>query len=66
MENEEKHTRRCFIGDISSYNDDDADWVGDKLDVDAHNGRVKVYTMDVEPEAGRGRGGLLSRILGIS
>jgi len=63
MHNEEKHTRRCFVGDISSFNGD-GDWPGDKLDVDAHNGRVKVFFVDeVEAEATK-KGGLFSRIFG--
>ena len=66
MQNEEKHIHRCFVGDISLYNESDAGWTGDKLEVDAHNGRVKVYTIDGEPEPSKGKGGLLSRILGMS
>ena len=66
MQNEEQNIRRCFVGDISSYNDGDAGWAGDRLEVNADNGRVKVYTIDGEPEASRSRQGLLTRILGIS
>ena len=66
MQNEEQNIHRCFVGDISLYNDGDASWAGDRLEVNAHNGRVKVYTIDGEPEASRSRQGLLSRILGIS
>jgi len=66
MHNEEKRTQRCFVGDISSFNDGDGDWPGDKLDVDAHNGRVKVYFMDeVESETTK-KSSLFSRILGMS
>jgi hypothetical protein len=66
MQNEEKHTHRCFVGDISLYNDGDGGWAGDMLEVNAHNGRVKVYTIDEEPETSKGKQSLLSRILGIS
>jgi hypothetical protein len=66
MQNEEQHIHRCFVGDISLYKDGDAGWAGDKLEVDAHNGRVKVYIVDGEPEASKSKQGLLSRILGIS
>ncbi|KIM74103.1 hypothetical protein PILCRDRAFT_828512 [Piloderma croceum F 1598] len=66
MQNEVKHTHYCFVGDISLYNDGDASWEGDRLEVDAHNGRVKVYTIDGDPEASKGKQSLLSRILGTS
>jgi hypothetical protein len=67
MQNEENHIHRCFVGDISSFNSNDAGWAGDKLNIDAHNGRVKVYfTDEVNSEAGKSKGGLFSRFLGIS
>jgi len=66
MQNEEKATRRCFVGDISSFNDSEGGWAGDKLDVNSHNGRVKVYFLEeVELEAPK-KGGLFSRFLRIS
>jgi len=64
MHNEEKHTQRCFVGDISSFNDSDGDWPGDKLDVDAYNGRVKVFFVDEADSEASKRGGLFSRIFG--
>jgi hypothetical protein len=64
MHNEEKHTHRCFVGDISSFNDSNGDWPGDKLDVDAYNGRVKVFFVDEADSEATKRGGLFSRIFG--
>jgi hypothetical protein len=64
MHNEEKHTQRCFVGDISSFNDSDGDWPGDKLDVEAYNGRVKVFFVDEAESEATKRGGLFSRIFG--
>ena len=68
MHSEEKHTHRCFVGDMSLLGSTEAAWAGDKLNVDAHNGRVKVYFVDeVEARAGKSMSmsGFWSHILGI-
>ena len=69
MHSEEKHTHRCFVGDMSLLSSTEAAWAGDKLNVDAHNGRVKVYFVDEEAGAGKSTSmsmsGFWSHILGI-
>jgi hypothetical protein len=65
MHNEERHIHWYFVGDISSYGNNEAEWLGDKLNVDAYNGRVKIYTIDMAGNR-KSKGGFFSRILGIS
>ena len=68
MHNEENSTQRCFVGEISSYNEDNGDWAGDRLDVSSHNGSVKIYLVEetaLEASAKKGGFALLSRLLGI-
>jgi hypothetical protein len=63
MHNEQKAIQRCFVGDVFLYNEDEGGWAGDQLDVDAHNGRVKIYFVDeVELKAPK-KSGLFSRFL---
>jgi hypothetical protein len=61
MCNEDKHTQRRFVGDLSAFNDDDGDWKGDELNVEAQNGNVKVYFVDeVAHEIFKGKGCVIS------
>lgn len=43
---EDKHTQRRFVGDFSSFDDDDEGWTGDELNVETHVGNVKVHFVD--------------------
>jgi hypothetical protein len=60
MFTEDSSTYQCFVGDLSLLGD--GDWKGDEVDLQATNGKLKVYLVDgVEPEALKGRGGFFSR-----
>lgn len=54
---EDRYTLRCFVGDLSSLTG--SRWDGNEVNIEATNGKVKVYLLDqLEPEAG----GFLSRV----
>lgn len=71
------HTKRCFVGDMSSY--DGGEWYGDELVVEANNGSIWVNEMDESQDlrctgtvsaasigdTGKGKGkGLFSKLFG--
>jgi hypothetical protein len=63
MFNEDNHTQRCFVGDLASFTGHD--WKGNEVDIEATNGRVKIFLVDqVEPETSKAKGGLFSRVWG--
>ncbi|TDL24529.1 hypothetical protein BD410DRAFT_719430, partial [Rickenella mellea] len=47
---EVKGTRKCFVGDFSSSNYGQEEWNGSSLEVDCHNGKIKVRYVDEVPE----------------
>lgn len=62
----DKHTKRCFVGDMSLYDGDG--WYGDELVVEANNGSVWVNETDESQDiecTGKGKGkGLFSKLFG--
>lgn len=66
IHNEEKGTQRCFLGDISIYDENEGGWIGDQLDVSAYNGGVKLHFVEEAGLEGPKKSGLFFRILGIS
>lgn len=63
--NEIDNTRRCFIGDLSLFSDDDDGWKGDEVNIKTEHGRVKVRFVDeAELEISTGKVSLISRVLG--
>ena len=39
-------TRRCFVGDLGSWVEQDSEWSGDEVVVCSHNGKVRVLYID--------------------
>jgi hypothetical protein len=63
--NEIDHTRRCFIGDLSLFSDEEGGWKGDEVNIKTEHARVKVQFVDkVESETPSGKAGFLSRVFG--
>jgi len=57
-------TKRCFIGDLTSWLDRDQEWKGDEVTASSHNGKVKLQFVD-EVKATKGKGNFWSRALGL-
>ena len=55
-------TRRYFVGDFRVLGEDDA-WDGDRVELEAPHGSVRVRYVD-EVVEGQGKKGLLSRLFG--
>jgi len=63
--NEIDYSRRCFVGDISLFSDEDGGWKGDEVNIRTERARVKVRFMDeAEPETPSGKVGLIFRMFG--
>jgi len=62
-----KSTRKCFIGDFVSSNYGQGEWEGSSLDIECHNGKVKLCHVDEKDEAERvGGSGFWGKLFGMS
>lgn len=61
-----KSTRKCFVGDFTASNYGRGEWQGSSIDLDCHNGRVKLcYVDEMDDQAGKSGSKFLTRVLGF-